>query len=452
MEEQFVNLPTQELIENLIEEKQFDQLRQLLANTHPADIADLLDELDPENALVTFSLLPIEAASEVLDETGSLVRQQLVEQVDDEKLADLLDELPMDDAAEFLQDLPDTISDRLIDLMEPEEAEEVRELLRYEEETAGRLMTRDVAALRRHWTVAETLEYLRSLEDAETLHYLYVVDRNDALIGVVPLRKLIISKADATIESIMARDIVAVPVTIDQEELADMVSRYDYYAIPIVDHQNRLLGVVTVDDVLDVIEEEVTEDIQRLGGSEPLDQPYFAVSVSQIIRKRIGWLLLLFVASTLSGEVIRLFQHELDVVVALGFFITLITGTGGNAGSQTVATIIRAITLDEVRLSNLGAAWRREVSVGLILGLVMGGVGIVRALLWHTGFDVALVVALTLPIVVVWSTTVATVIPVVADRLNIDPTVISGPMIATIVDASGLLIYFLLAKTILDVI
>ncbi|MCA9998431.1 MAG: magnesium transporter, partial [Anaerolineales bacterium] len=340
----------------------------------------------------------------------------------------------------------------LIDLMEPEEAEEVRELLRYEEETAGRLMTRDVAALRRHWTVAETLEYLRSLEDAETLHYLYVVDRNDALIGVVPLRKLIISKADATIESIMARDIVAVPVTIDQEELADMVSRYDYYAIPIVDHQNRLLGVVTVDDVLDVIEEEVTEDIQRLGGSEPLDQPYFAVSVSQIIRKRIGWLLLLFVASTLSGEVIRLFQHELDVVVALGFFITLITGTGGNAGSQTVATIIRAITLDEVRLSNLGAAWRREVSVGLILGLVMGGVGIVRALLWHTGFDVALVVALTLPIVVVWSTTVATVIPVVADRLNIDPTVISGPMIATIVDASGLLIYFLLAKTILDVI
>lgn len=452
MEEQFVNLPTQELIENLIEEKLFDQLRQLLTNTHPADIADLLDELDPEHALVTFSLLPIEAASEVLDETGSLVRQQLVEQVDDEKLADLLDELPMDDAAEFLQDLPDTISDRLIDLMEPEEAEEVRELLRYEEETAGRLMTRDVAALRRHWTVAETLEYLRSLEDAETLHYLYVVDRNDALIGVVPLRKLILSKADATIESIMARDIVAVPVTIDQEDLADMVSRYDYYAIPIVDHQNRLLGVVTVDDVLDVIEEEVTEDIQRLGGSEPLDQPYFAVSVLQIIRKRIGWLLLLFVASTLSGEVIRLFQHELDVVVALGFFITLITGTGGNAGSQTVATIIRAITLDEVRLSNLGAAWRREVSVGLILGLVMGAVGIARALLWHTGFDVALVVALTLPIVVVWSTTVATVIPVVADRFKIDPTVISGPMIATIVDASGLLIYFLLAKMILDVI
>lgn len=452
MDEQFVNLPTQEQIENLIEEKQLDQLRHILTTTHPADIASLLDELDPESAFITFSLLPLEAASEVLDETGSRVRQQLVEQVDDEKLADLLDELPMDDAAEFLEDLPDTISDRLIDLMEPEEAEEVRSLLGYEEETAGRLMTRNVAALRRHWTVGETLEYLRSLQDAETLHYLYVVDRNDALIGVVPLRTLILSQANATIENIMTRDIVAVPVTIDQEDLADLVSRYDYYAIPIVDHQNRLLGVVTVDDVLDVIAEEVTEDIQRLGGSEPLEQPYFAVSVSQIVRKRIGWLLLLFVASTLSGEVIRLFQHELDVVVALGFFITLITGTGGNAGSQTVATIIRAITLDEVRLSNLGAAWRREVSVGLILGLAMGVVGIGRALLWHTGFEVALVVALTLPIVVVWSTTIATVIPVVADRLKIDPTVISGPMITTLVDASGLLIYFLLAKLILNVI
>lgn len=452
MDEQFVTLPTQEQIVNLIEEKQLDQLKQILASTHPADIANLLDELDPENAFVAFSLLPIEAASEVLDETGSLVRQQLVEQVDDEKLADLLDELPMDDAAEFLEDLPDTISDRLIDLMEPEEAEEVRSLLGYEEETAGRLMTRNVAALRRHWTVAETLEYLRSLQDAETLHYLYVVDKNDALIGVVPLRKLILSQANATIESIMTRDIVAVPVTIDQEDLADLVSRYDYYAIPIVDHQNRLLGVVTVDDVLDVIAEEVTEDIQRLGGSEPLEQPYFAVSSFQIVRKRIGWLLLLFIASTLSGEVIRLFQHELDIVVALGFFITLITGTGGNAGSQTVATIIRAITLDEVRLSNLGAAWRREVSVGLILGLVMGVVGIGRALLWHTGFEVALVVALTLPLVVVWSTTIATVIPVLADRFNIDPTVISGPMITTLVDASGLLIYFLLAKVIIDII
>ncbi|MFZ1396148.1 MAG: magnesium transporter [Candidatus Promineifilaceae bacterium] len=451
MDDAALNLPPIEEIEQMVAEGKLPELQTQLERVHPADIAVLLDELETETAVIVFELLPIEIASEVLDETGSQIRQELVEKVDDERLADLLDELPMDDAAEFLEDLPDEISDRLIGLMEPEEAAEVQELLAYEEETAGRLMTRDVVALRRQWTVSETFDYLRSLEDAETLHYLYVVDRENKLIGVVPLRTLVLSQPNETIENLMSRDIASVRVTADQEELAEFVARYDYFVVPVVGENNELLGVVTVDDVLDVFEEEVTEDIQRLGGSEPLDQPYFAVSVFQIVRKRIGWLLLLFVASTLSGEVIRMFQNELDVVVALGFFITLITGTGGNAGSQTVATIIRAITLDEVRLSNLGAAWRREVSVGLLLGLTMGAVGIVRALLWQTGFDVALVVALTLPIIVIWSTTVATVIPILADRFHIDPTVISGPMIATIVDATGLLIYFSLAKLILGI-
>lgn len=451
MEEQGYQTPDIELIQAYIGDEDIMALRQLLAATHPADIADLLDELAPEEALFAFSLLPLEVASEVLDETGSLVRQELINKVDEEQLADLLDELPMDDAAEFLEDLPDPVSDRLLDLMKPEEADEVRELLSYDVETAGRLMSRDVVALRRFWTVAETFEHLRSLAEAETLAYLYVVDRDDRLLGVTPLRDLVMAKPDQTIEEIMSADIVSAPVTADQEELAEMVARYDYFAIPIVDEMGRLIGVVTVDDVLDVLQEEVTEDIQRLGGSEPLEQPYFAVSTFQIVRKRIGWLLLLFVASTLSGEVIRLFQNELDIVVALGFFITLITGTGGNAGSQTVATIIRAITLDEVRIGNMGQAWLREVSAGLLLGVVMGLVGIVRALLWDTGIEVAIVVALTLPVVVIWSTTVATIIPIVADRYRIDPTVISGPMIATIVDASGLLIYFLLAKAILGI-
>ena len=451
MDDATLNLPPNEEIEQLVSERKLDELQALLNRIHPADIAVMLDELETETAVAVFELLPIEIASEVLDETSGQIRQELVEQVDDERLADLLDELPMDDAAEFLEDLPDEISDRLIGLMEPEEAAEVQELLAYEEETAGRLMTRDVVALRRQWTVSETFDYLRSLEDAETLHYLYVVDRDHKLIGVVPLRTLILSQPDQTIDSIMSSEVVSILVTADQEELAELVSRYDYFVVPVVSNTNEFLGVVTVDDVLDIFEEEVTEDIQRLGGSEPLDQPYFAVSVFQIVRKRIGWLLLLFVASTLSGEVIRLFQNELDAVVALGFFITLITGTGGNAGSQTVATIIRAITLDEVRLSNLTAAWRREVTVGLLLGLAMGAVGIARALLWHTGFEVAWVVALTLPIIVIWSTTVATLIPILADRFNIDPTVISGPMIATIVDATGLLIYFSLAKLILGI-
>ena len=449
-----ISFPNPEKVERLLAQNELDDLRRLLADIHPADIADLLEELDYEEAIATFHLLSDEVASEVLDETGSLVRQELVEKVDDERLADLLDELPMDDAAEFLDDLPDPISDRLIELMEPEEAAEVQELLAYEEDSAGRLMTRDVAVLRRQWTVDQTLEYMRSLEDAETLHYLYVVDDDDQLLGVTPLRNLLMAQPETTIGAIMNAQVTAVLVTADQEELAELVAHYDYVTIPVVDENGRFLGIITVDDVLDVLEEEATEDIQRLGGSAPLDQPYFAASVFSVFRKRVWWLLMLFFAATLTGTVMKIFQpagaaNTADTMFTLMLFVPLIIGTGGNAGSQTVATIIRAITLDEVNIRNGLQAWKREVSVGFLLGIIMGGMGLLRAVLWHTGLEVAVVVALTLPLIVIWSTTIATLVPILAEHFHIDPAVISGPMITTIVDSTGLLIYFSLATAVL---
>jgi magnesium transporter len=449
-----VALTLRERIEELIDQGRLDQIRAFITDYHPADIADLLDELSQEEAVAVFSLLPVEFASEVLDETGSDVRRKIVEHIDDEQLADLLDELPMDDAAEFLEDLPEPVADRLLELMEPTEAGEVRELLAYQDQTAGRQMTRDVVKLRRQWTAAEAISYLRSIEDAEepeTLHYLYVVDRDNRLIGVVPVKALLLAKPSATIEALMNPAVVSVRVTADQEELAEVVSKYDFVAIPVVDAEGKLLGVVTVDDVLDIVEEEATEDIQRLGGSEPLDQPYLASSVLLMVRKRMVWLLLLFVAATLTGTVLRFFEEELETVIALSIFIPLITGTGGNTGSQTVTTVIRALALGEVRMADLFRVWRREVSVGLLLGLLLGVVGFIRAITWQTGLNVAFVVALTLPLVVVWSNSVATLVPIIADRLRIDPTVISAPMITTIVDATGLAIYFMLAKWILGI-
>ena len=450
MEEVTFNLPSVEEIEALIEQRQLNQLRRVLRQFHPADIADILDELSAEEVVIVFGLLSTESASEVLDESSGLVRQELVEKVDDERLADLLNELPMDDAAEFLEDLPEPVAGRLLNLMEMEEAKDVRELLAYEDETAGRLMTRDVAAIRRHWTVAETQEFIRSLEEPETLAYLYVVDRADKLIGVLPLRDFVLAKPDSLIESVMSTDVVSASVTIDQEELAEMISRYDYVAIPVTDSDGRLLGIVTVDDILDVYEEEVTEDIQRLGGSEPLDQPYFTASIPRVFSKRIGWLLLLFLAGTLTGAVTKLYQEQLESAIILTLFVPLIIGTGGNAGSQTVATIIRAITLDEVRIANLWQALRREVSVGILLGAMMGLIGFFVAMFWTRDYQIAEVVALTLPAVVIWAITVATVVPTVANHFKIDPTVISGPMISTIVDATGLLIYFQLATILLQ--
>ena len=444
--------PDSAIFQRLIDQGDDEVLISLMLKMHPADIALLFDDLADAEAVRLFRQLPTDIASEVLDETGPLIRQELIEKVDDERLAVLLDELPMDDAAEILDELPDPVSDRLLELMDDTEAEEVREILAYGDSTAGRLMNRVVVSLRRQWTVGYALEYLRSLDEIETVHYLYVVDRIGKLIGVVPVRNLLLSQLHEVIEDVMLDSVFSAHVDSDQEELAEMFARYDYVAIPVVDNEDHLIGVVTVDDVMDALEEEVTEDFQRLGGSEPLEQPYFSAGLRRVVGARIGWLMLLFIAAIMTGAVLQTFEHELQTVIALGFFIPLVTGTGGNAGSQTVATIIRAITLGEVRLSTLGKAVVREVTVGLFLGLFMGIMGFTLAFIWGVGWQIALVVAITLPIVVVCATTIATVVPTLANRFNIDPTIISGPMISTIVDTAGLSIYFTLARLLIDII
>jgi magnesium transporter len=442
-----------QLIEFYIEQGRDAELRDLLREVHPADIAEALDQIPSERVPLVFAVLSDEVASEVLDETGSLVRQELIEKVDDERLADLLDELPMDDAAEFIDQLPSGTATRLLELMEPEEAEDVRELLGYREGTAGRLMTLDVATLRRQWTAAEAITYLRSLvaaDSTETVHYLYVINQDEQLIGVVPIRALLMARAEATISSIMVTDIITAGVEADQEELAELVSKYDFVAIPIVDHRNHLLGVVTVDDILDIIEEEATEDFQRLGGSEPLAQPYFSASILQVIGKRIIWLLPLFAVSVVTDAVVGNNSQLTLAFVSLTIFIPVVIGTGGNAGSQTVATIIRAIAVGEVRLHDIGRAWTREVTVGLFLGIIIGIAGFVRAQVFDADPGVGLVLALTLPLVVIWANSVATLVPLIAERVHIDPAVVSAPMITTIVDATGLLIYFAIAAAILN--
>jgi magnesium transporter len=247
----------------------------------------------------------------------------------------------------------------------------------------------------------------------------------------------------------MRPDILTVSVHADQEELAEIVSRYDFVAVPVVDDNNRLLGVVTVDDVLDIVEEEATEDIQRLGGSEPLAQPYFSASTFEVVRKRLVWLLPLFAASIVTDTVVNGFSNLLSLFVTVGVFIPVVSGTAGNTGSQTVTTIIRAIAVNEVRLADFGRAWLREASVGIILGLILGAAGYIRALVLNAEPGVEIVLALTLPLVVIWANTVATLVPLLAERFKIDPTVVSAPMITTIVDATGIFMYLMLARLIL---
>ncbi|HBY97993.1 MAG: magnesium transporter [Ardenticatenaceae bacterium] len=426
-------------------------LRGLLEAIHPADIAEVLDELSAEARLALFNLLSIEVASEVLDESNPEIARFIFEELPDDRLADLLEELPMDDAARLLADLPPQTAAGLIELMQPEDAAEVRDLLSYEESTAGRLMTDKFVRLRSTWTVTETFDYLRHLDpDTETIAYLYVVDHRDRLVGVVPLRSLVIAQPEQTIEEIMTPRVVAVGVDTDQEELAETVAKYDFSAIPVVDDEGRLVGIVTVDDVVDILEAEATEDIQRLGGSEPLDQPYFATPVVTVARKRIGWLLLLFVGGSLTSTVMRLFEDELLEVVALSIFIPLLIGTGGNAGSQTVSTIIRALAIDEIRFGDALRVLFRELSTGLLVGTLLGLVGACLALFWGAGITLAIAVGLTLPMICTWASVVGGLVPLLAERVGIDPAVVSAPLITTVVDATGLAIYFLIARAVLE--
>jgi magnesium transporter len=302
-------------------------------------------------------------------------------------------------------------------------------------------------------TVAETLAYLRQEQaHVETLTNLYVVDPDNRLLGVVSLREVVVADPQRQMQDLMNRRLVTVAPEADREVVARLVSHYDYLALPVVDAAGHILGIVTVDDVIDVLVSEGTEDILRFGGMEgggAIDQPYFTVPLAVVIRKRVGWLLLLFVAETLTGTVLRYFESELAKVVALSFFIPLLIGTGGNTGAQTVSTLIRGLALGEIKVSDVWRVIGREFGSGLLMGLLLGAVAFGRALLWGSTPGLAAVVGLTIVAICAWANTIGSLIPLVAYKLKIDPAVVSAPLITTLVDATGLAIYMLIAKAIL---
>jgi magnesium transporter len=356
-----------------------------------------------------------------------------------------------DEAADLLGDLPPSQVSEVLAQME--DADEVVPLLGYPDETAGGLMTTWFIALRRHTTAEQAIHFLRQVSpEMEVPYYLYVVDREKRLTGIVGLRELVIAPPDTTMDTVMTPEVIRVKVGIDQEEVARTMSRYDLANLPVVDDQNRLVGVITHDDLIDVLEEEATEDFLRLGAVEtgPLvDKPYWSQRIYDLVRSRFVWLLILFVAETFTGIVLRHYQGQLQTVVTLSFFIPLLIGTGGNAGSQTVATVIRALALQEVRPKDVLRVWWREARVGILLGLLIGAAGLVRALIWGVTPEMALTVGITVAVICTWATTVAALVPIFASALRIDPTIISGPLMTTLIDGTGLIIYFSLASLIL---
>jgi len=422
-------------------------LRELLSRQHPADMADILEILDVEERVQIFGLLDDALAAEVLDKTNTDVTRDLVEAIPDEKIADLLEAMPMDEAAEVLSELEDERAEDILALMQPDEAADVEKLLSYEEGTAGRLMSTEVVGLKASWTVDQTLEHLRTVDpDAETLAYLYVINAKSKLVGVVPLRKLITAAPSKRLSELLEVSVTSVRVDTDQEEVARIVSEYDYFAVPVVDLDGKLVGIITHDDVVDILQDEFTEDVQRLGGSEPLEDEYLSAPVMTIVAKRIRWLLAIFALEILTAIVLRAFEVDLRNALALVIFMPMLLGMGGHSASQATSTIVRAIAVGEIHASDLGRVLWHELRVGLVLALVTGALAFGWAYVWGGGLLMGVTIAVSLLAIILWSNIIGALLPPLFVRLKLDPSIISGPIIAAVIDVSGLAIYLLIGR------
>ncbi len=442
-----------DVLERLRDPHQVTDLAPQLGDLRPPDLADLLNQLRLADAATVLAALPVPRAIDVCDQPTLRRRARLLEQLDPDRAAAILDGLSADERTDAIQRLSDHHRRRLLPKLSPAGRAEVEQLLRYPEHTAGGIMTTEFVRLAPTMTVGDALGHIRTVaREKETIYAGYVLEPGtERLLGAVSLRDLVVAEREQRVAEVMRAKPVTVTAHEDQESVAHKIAKYNLLAVPVLEGDGRIVGFVTVDDVIDVLIEEQTEDILRLGGVEPgaLDRPYFENPVSRVVGKRIGWLLLLFVAETFTGTVLRYFESELAAVVALSFFIPLLIGTGGNAGSQTVTTIIRSLALREIELRD---AWRilsRELSTGVMVGVVIGTVAFGRALLWGTTLPLAATVSITVHAICTWSTTIGSLIPLAAQRVGVDPAVLSAPLITTLVDATGLVIYFTIAKTIL---
>ncbi len=438
-------------VRHLIAERAEQGVHGLADKLGPAEWADLVPRLEPAEVAVLLQWLTGDEIAQLLEELDPVSAAAILRPLSRNEAADLLEAMDPDDATDVIEELPSGEAEQILIAMEPAEAAEIRELLAYPPDSAGGRMTPAFVAVAPDLRADQAIAALRRVaEEAETLYYVYVIDADEKLLGVLSLHNLVLTRPDTPVRSLMISDAVRVRADADQETAARLLTDHNLLAVPVVDDQDRLLGIITQDDVADVLEEEATEDIERLGGSQPLETPYRLASAPLLVRRRIGWLLFLFVAGLLTSQVLTTFQDRLDREEALIAFIPLIIGIGGNVGSQTVTTLVRAIAVGEVQLRDVGWVLGKEVAAGFAVGVIMGLAGYFRVG-GLGGSRVGLVVGGTIVCVTLWSTTVAAVLPLVLRRLRIDPAVVSAPLITTLVDATGLLIYLTIAGIVLGI-
>jgi magnesium transporter len=442
----------------LIDRKDFPALKKYVEPWLPADLAPIVAELPIEALAVLFRVASRQLAALTFTYLEHGTQRKLLKLLNPEQAAALMNALPPDDRTSFLNELPLDVAMQLLGMLTPDERQVAQALLAYPERSVGRMMTLDYVAVHPEWTVRESLDYIRTHGyDRETLNMVYVVDDEGHLVDDVRVRRFLLAPLDKPVRELLDGNFTMLSPTDDREKALNLFKRFDRVALPVVDDDRKLIGIVTVDDMLDVAEEEATEDIQKLGGTEALDEPYTKIALSRMVKKRASWLVVLFLGEMLTATAMSYFEDEIAKAVVLALFVPLVISSGGNAGSQAATLVIRALALGEFKLRDWWQVMRRELAAGFMLGLILGVIGFLRIAIWSAFSNiygehwmlVAMTVGFALVGIVLWGSLMGSMLPLILKRLGLDPATSSAPFVATLVDVTGLIIYFSVAFVIL---
>ena len=452
------NINYKELLLEMLEKKEYTKLRQTAAEMQTADIAAIMDEMEDEDSLKMFRLFPKDMAADVFADLEPDDQQYIIQSLSHKEASTIIDNLMSDDAADLLEDMleemPANVVKKILANARPDTRADINLLLQYPEDSAGSIMTVEYVDLRENMTVADAIERIRKVGlDSETVNTCYVLVEQPVLVGTVALRYLVILDPDDIIGEVMNDNIISVNTLTDQEETARAFQKYDFTAMPVVDKENRMVGIITIDDVVDILEEEATEDIEKMAAILPTDKPYFKTGVVETYKKRMPWLLFLMISATFTGAIITSYEAALASYVILTAYIPMLMDTGGNAGSQASVSIIRGLSLNEIEFKELPIALWKEIRVAFLCGLTLACTNFVKLMLLDKlPLLIALIICLTLVITVTFAKMMGCVLPMVAQRIGFDPAVMASPLITTIVDAVSLTIYFTIATRALHIV
>ena len=439
-----------EEIKELLEQKKFNELKNKLKEMKSADISALLDELDKESVIKVFRILSKEKAGMTFSYMESDRREKLIQDLTDAELKSVMDELFMDDTVDLIEEMPSNIVPKILKAVSKADRKVINELLKYPEDSAGSMMTTEFIDLKEDMTVEDALQRIRDIgTDSETIHTCYVLNSNRVLQGIINIKDILLADKNTVIKDIMETNIISVNTTDDQEDVAKKFDKYDFYALPVVDTENRLVGIITVDDAINVLREEISEDFEKMAAIQPNEEGYFETSVFKHAKNRILWLLILMLSSAITGGIITEYENAFAAVPLLVAFIPMIMGTGGNCGSQSSTLIIRGLATDEINLKDIFKVLWKEIRVSVIVGIVLAIVNGIRIMIQYKDLQLAIVIGLTLIGTVTLAKMLGCLLPLLAKKLKLDPAIMAAPLITTLVDIFSILVYFQIATAIM---